>query len=488
MLLARAQEFESGVKALGQEIGADGFTPEDFANFRERLSQETELLRATFADGALSQAGPFIGVELEAWLIDHNYYPAPHNQSFLKRLGDPSVVAELSLFNIEVNAPVCKIDGRGLEAMHEHLSATMRKCAANAHEDVDTVVAIGTLPTLREEDLSADSMTPSNRYAALNREVDRLRQGRAVEIDIASPAANGSRFAASYHDVMLEAATTSLQLHLQVPCDEMWRFYNASLILSAPLIAISANSPFLFGNPLWHETRIPVFEQSLGQVEGPARVTMGSGYMKRDPTAIFAENLENYPLLLPDCGDAGLDSFACTKLHNGTIWRWVRPIIGKDANGKTHVRIEQRVMPAGPSVFDMMANAAFYFGAVFELADKIERLMVQLPFETAKANFYAAAQSGLDAEIDWPGKGRSCSVKQAIEGLIPAAEAGLRRQGMAGDLIDKYLSNITMRLGTGQTGAAWQLAHFDRYGDLHKLVASYLEHQRTGMPVHEWSV
>lgn len=473
---------------MGQELGGVRFSREDFAKFQAQLSCETELISKAFVDGALSQDGPFIGLELEAWLIDHNFFPAPHNQSFLDRLGDPSVVAELSLFNIEINAPVSTIAGRGLEKMHEHLSHTVRRCAANAHDDVDTVVAIGMLPTLREEDLSIAAMTPSNRYAALNSEAKRARKGVPVEIDIASPEPDGPRFSASYEDVMLEAATTSLQLHLQVPCDAMWRFYNASLILSAPLLAISANSPFLFGKPLWHETRIPVFEQALGQVAGPQRVTMGDAYMGADPTAIFRDNLLNFPVLLPDCGDQPAERFPCLKLQNGTIWRWVRPIVGFDDNDVPHVRIEQRALPAGPSNFDMMANAAFYYGAAFTLADEIEQLMDDMPFETASANFYAAAQRGLGAELEWPMLGARCSAGSVIERLIPAAESGLRGQGMAKDLIDKYLSAITMRMETGQTGAAWQLAHFEKYGDLNKLTAAYLEHQRTGIPVHEWDV
>ena len=482
------QQSTPGGRQLGQEIGSEGFSQEDFAQFRDRLTRETKLLRTAFARGDLAHDGPVIGLELEAWLIDHNFFPSPHNQSFLERLGDPSVVPELSLFNIEINAPICTIEGRGLETMHQHLSATIRKCSANAHDDVDTVIAIGMLPTLREEDLTIEAITPSNRYAALNREVERARNGAPVHIDIANPSPGGAHFTASYQDVMLEAATTSFQLHLQVPCEDLWRFYNASIVLCAPLIAIAANSPFLFGKPLWQETRIPVFEQSLGEVEGPPRVTLGSAYMGPDPTAIFSENLDDYPVLLPFCSDDPIEKFPCLKLHNGTIWRWVRPIVGLDDKGTPHVRIEQRVLPAGPSSLDMMANAAFYFGAVHALADDLGEAMPDVSFETARANFYAAAQLGLDAEMDWPSAGNKCRAAEVVQHLIPLAESGLRAQGMAEDLIDKYLSTISMRLATGQTGAAWQLAHFEAHGDLNKLTADYLEHQRTGMPVHEWTI
>lgn len=471
---------------MGQDICAEGFSRADFARFDARLADETRALRDAFAAGELADDGPTIGLELEAWLIDHNFFPAPFNQSFLDRLGDPNVVAELSRFNIEVNAPVLGLAGRNLAVMHDHLSETMRRCAANAHEDVSSVVAIGTLPTLREGDLSIEAMTPMNRYAALNRELARSRGDGPVRIDIAAPEPGGERFTASYRDVMLEAATTSLQLHLQVPCERTALYYNASVILSAPLVAISANAPYLFGRRLWQETRIPVFEQALGGVKGPPRVSMGHGYMDADPTGIFDENIDLYPVVLPDCSDDRSERFACLRLHNGTIWRWVRPIVGFGSDGRTHVRIEQRVMAAGPSVYDMMANAALYFGAVHALAPRMERMMRAIPFETAVHNFYEAARLGLDATLEWPGTKSGMSARSVLDGLLPLAEEGLHDLGMDGQLIDKYLSTIAARLASGRTGAAWQVAAQTKHGDCHRMLAAYLENQRLGLPVHEW--
>ena len=255
---------------MGQEIRGREFSDEDFLRFQSRLAQETRSLRETFAAGQCSNAGPFIGLELEVWLIDHNFFPAPHNQSFLERLADPSVVAELSQFNIEINAPVEQIEGRAFQRMHEHLSETMRRCATNAHEDVDTVIAIGTLPTLRQQDLSLEAMTPSHRYLRSTAKRCGFRGGMPLNIDIIAPCPARAISSPAFKDVMLEAAATSFQLHLQVPPAVVSRTYNASVILSAPLVAIAANSPFLFGQPLWKETRIPIFEQSLQQTHGPA--------------------------------------------------------------------------------------------------------------------------------------------------------------------------------------------------------------------------
>jgi hypothetical protein len=473
---------------MGREIGGRKFTEGDFARFRDRLAQETQSLRETFATGQCSNAGPFIGLELEVWLIDHNFFPAPHNQSFLERLADPSVVAELSQFNIEINAPVERIEGRGLQRMHAHLSGTMRRCATNAHEDVDTVIAIGTLPTLRQQDLSLEAMTPSHRYYALNREAMRLRGGMPLNIDIDGASPGAHHFLACFKDVMLEAAATSFQLHLQVSPAVVSRTYNASVVLGAPLVAIAANSPFLFGQALWKETRIPIFEQSLQQSHGPQRVTLGTTYAGEDITDLFEENLRDYPVMLPvEAGDP-VRRYSCLRLQNGTIWRWIRPIVGFDPDGTPHVRIEQRVLPAGPSVFDMMANAALYFGAVHMLARKPDDVEGALPFALARQNFYEAARRGLDAEIHWLNGRTKRPVRDVLNELVPLAAEGLAAQGMDDDLIDHYLGVISSRLASSRNGAEWQLAHFDRYGDLHKLTAAYVENQRTGRPVHEWAL
>jgi len=477
------------VGSVGQEIEASGFGDADFASFRERLVRETAHLRELFASGGLSAKGPVIGFELEAWLIDRNYFPAPHNQSFLERLGDANVVPELSRFNIEVNGLPRALAGGGLGLLEEELAATWGRCVANAHEDVDTVVAIGTLPTLRESDLSPDSMTPSNRYAALNRELLRLRGGEAVRMDIDSAAPGGDHLQTTHLDVMLEAATTSLQLHLQVPIDRLSATFNASMVLSAPLIAISANSPFLFGRALWHETRIPVFEQALEQSgDGKLhRVTFGNSYLGEDPSAIFGENLESYPVLLPMAQEAPTERMACLRMHNGTLWRWNRPLVGFDEDGTPHLRLEQRSIAAGPSLIDMMANAAFFYGAVHKLAESEPKPEQAVPFEAARTNFYAAARQGLDADVTWL-DGRRVPVREVLAGLVYLAREGLAEQGVGEALIDRYIDVIELRLASGRNGASWQLAHHAKHRDLFRLTADYLEHQRSGMPVHEWPV
>ncbi|MDE8651541.1 hypothetical protein [Novosphingobium album (ex Liu et al. 2023)] len=476
---------------MGQDIETAGFREADFAAFRQRLELETRSLGQGFAEGRLSREGPRIGFELEAWLIDRNCFPAPHNQSFLARLRDPMVVSELSRFNIELNGPPQMLAGDGLLRLERGLAASWRRCIGTAHDDVDTVIAIGTLPTLRESDLSLANITPSNRYLALNAELGKARRGAPLRIDIDCADAQGAHLRTCHSDVMLEAATTSFQLHLQAPCDRLPALFNASLLLSAPLVAIAANSPFLFGQPLWHESRIPIFEQALEQApprtgeSDHRRVTFGAGYLGDDPTAIFAENLRDYPVLLPVPPHEPVERYAALRLHNGTIWRWNRVLVGFDADGTPHLRLEHRIMPAGPSVIDMIANAAFYYGAVHMLAQVSRPGREGLSFASARANFYTAAKHGLDAQVIWL-DGRIQPVRDVLAELLPLAREGLARQGVTAGLIDRYLDVIGLRLASGRTGAAWQLAHHARHGDLFRLTAEYLEHQRSGMAVHEW--
>lgn len=474
---------------MGQEIAETRFSEDDFARFGRRLAYETQRARRAYADGEFAEAGCVAGFELEAWLIDRNFYPVACNQAFLARLADPLVVPELSRFNIELNGTPQRLCGNALSQLEDELAATWNRCLRTAHEEGATVIAIGTLPTLRESDLTLDSMSPLKRYAALNRQILEARGGRPLSLDIAG----SDRLRTIHADVMLEAATTSFQVHLQIPASKAARCLNASMVLSAPLVALAANSPFVFGRTLWHETRIPLFEQAVdcgdcGDESHPERrrVTFGSGYLGIDPTQCFAENVTRYPVLLPLESDAPPHTYPHLRLHNGTIWRWNRMLIGFDSGGAPHLRIEQRVMPAGPSIIDMIANAAFYYGVVQRLAGRAAAPESTLPFATARENFYQAARDGLDARIVWL-DGRHGAIADLLEDeLLPLAREGLAEIDLARDDIERYLDVIAARLRTRRNGAAWQLAHHAKHRDFFRLTADYLEHQRSGMPVHEW--
>ena len=198
---------------------------------------------------------------------------------------------------------------------------------------------------------------------------------------------------------MLEAATTSLQLHLQIPPDQAARYYNAAIILSGPMVAATSNSPYLFGKHLWEETRIPLFEQSVSigshknsKTVNFKRVSLGTGFATTSLLECFLENRDHFPVVLPVKYDEPPENLAHLRLHNGTIWRWNRPLIGFDSEGQPHLRIEHRAIPAGPSIIDTVANAAFFTGMMANLVDSTTPPEQNLSFAQTQKNFYEAAQ------------------------------------------------------------------------------------------------
>ncbi len=476
---------------MGQEVSVSHFRKEDFERFARHLQEESALLQQLFDEGGLSSRHGSGGFELEAWLVDGAGYPAPINETYLAMLGDEALFSpELSRFNVELNSTPLQVAGDALACMHRELQQNWNHCRQVAQQLDADLVMVGILPTVGDEMLTLAQMSAMERYRALNEQVLRLRQGRPLQLDIQGV----EHLHTEHQDVMLEAATTSFQLHLQVDWHRAVRYYNAMQILAAPMVAVSANSPLLFGKRLWQETRIPLFEQAVavGGIAGAAfgplkRVSFGTGYARHSLMEVFAENCNHFPLLLPVTMDESPSTFSHLRLHNGTIWRWNRPLIGFDADGMPHLRIEHRVMPAGPTVLDTIANAAFFFGLVHALAEQAEAPEMQLDFSAARDNFYQAARYGMAASVEWLG-GRRGRLGELLPALVPLAAQGLRRQGCDEADIESYLGVISGRLESGQTGAAWQLGWLERHGgEMSGLVAAYRERQDSGEPVHRWS-
>lgn len=475
---------------MGQEIPAQHFHQRDFRRFERRLRAETDLLCAWIDESRFSTRPPMVGIELEAWLVDAQGRPAPANEAFLEALAMPTVVPELARFNIELNVAPQPLERRGLDALEGELAATWKRCVEVAQGmDLD-VVAIGILPTLRDADLTGDNMSRMARYKALNEQVLRQRHGRATRLRIDGR----QHIESSHHDVMLEAGTTSFQAHLQVTPADSTRYYNAALIASAPMVALAANSPFLFGRDLWDETRVPLFEQAVpvgsfeaGYGGAVPRVNFGTGYAGWSLAQCFRENVDLFPPMLPLALDDDPTRLAHLRLHNGTIWRWNRPLIGFDAPEVPHLRVEHRVMAAGTSIADMMANLAGFYGFVGRLAAMSRPPESGLAFDDARANFYAAARAGLEAPFTWLDGTRQPLRDFVLGTLLPWAREGLAELGVASAIAERHLAVLDARARTGRTGSDWQrrmAATLD--GDCARLTREYLLRQRTGRPVHEW--
>ena len=472
---------------MGQEIAASQFTERDFDRFSARLREETRLLETWFAEGRFDAGERLAGCELEAWLVRPGARPAPCVDEVLERLGDPLVVAELATFNIELNAPPTSFSGKPFTRLAESLGEILSGVRRTAAGLDARLAMIGILPTIEPEHLTLAYMTPRTRYRALNEQVFALRHGRPLPLLIQGH----DRLELVWTDVMLEAGATSFQVHFKVHPDEAARTHPASQNDSGPMVALAANTPDLFGRDLWDETRIPHFEQavSVGGAVLQERVGFGFRYAQQSIMETFRSNVDRYPVLLPDRLHEPPERLPHLRLHNGTIWRWNRPLIGFEADGRPHVRIEHRVLPSGPSVPDVVANAALYLGLVHALAQEEPAPESRLMFLHAQKGFYTCARMGLAAEIPWL-DGRTHAVAQVLkDDLLPRASAGLGALGVDGAEIDHWLGIIAERLESRQTGAAWQRAWVARHGhDMAGLTCAYLDHQAKGRPVHAWTL
>jgi gamma-glutamylcysteine synthetase len=477
---------------MGQDIAKSHFKQQDFDLFARNLSEETALLRGWFDGRQLSNSDKVVGFELETWLIKSDGKPAPINEAILTQLNDKSRYSpELSQFNIELNSTPRPLSAGIFSAMKSELDNSWSHCHQVARQLDSELAMIGILPTLQDEMLTLDNMSQTERYRALNEQVLRLRQGRPIKLDI-----NGVEHLQSTHtDVMLEAATTSFQIHLQVSQDKALRYYNAMQVLAAPMVAMSANSPLLFGKKLWQETRIPLFEQAVpvGGIDGAAfgplkRVSFGTGYARHSLMELFDENQQHFPIMLPERLSTDPAELSHLRLHNGTIWRWNRPIIGFDTDGTPHLRIEHRVMPAGPTTIDTIANCALFIGLAHALSEERVAVEDRLDFSQARDNFYLAAKRGLKTQVSWLDK-QNGRMDDLLKYLLPLARIGLERLDCSRADIDDYISIIEGRVAKGQTGANWQLAYLEAHGDdIEQMFMAYLEGQNSGNPVHEWQI
>lgn len=471
---------------MGQEIAHDHFSPEDWREYAVRLKAETWLLRRMLENGEFSSVPAVGGFELEGWLTDPHYRPLACNQAFLQALANPLATVELARFNIELNTPPRPLGGVALREFEQALTGLLDQASTTAAQLKARLLLIGILPSCVQDDFCLATMSDSNRYHALNAEILKSRHGRPIRLEI-----DGQESLHIHHDsVMLEAATTSFQLHMQVAAETAHHFYNAAIIASAPVLAVAGNSPFLFGRSLWQETRIPVFEQAVDAGrEYPARVSFGSGFADKSIAECFEENLAIYPVLLPMVQDKPASRFAHLRLHNGVTWRWNRPLVGFDPDGTPHIRIEHRSLPAGPSVPDMLANAALFYGLTQYLGSQLcAGEPLPMAFATARENFYNAARVGLGANLRW--NRQAWSVQHLmLDELLPLAAEGLEQLGIDNADIRHYLSIIAARIESGQTGAVWQQRHLQQVqGNVERLLLDYAHLQHTHTPVHTWAL
>ena len=476
---------------MGQEITSTEYSNADYDLFKKKLRNETKIVKNWFENKTFTDNQLRVGLELEAWLVDRDKVPAPSSCEFLKKLNSPIVVPEISKFNFELNSHPEEIGSSTFYNLEHDMVELWDKCQNAADELELQPLLIGTLPTLRDHMLTMENLSPQKRYFVLNERVMEMREGRPTTLDFEGL----DHIHIEHNDIITECAATSLQIHYGVTNDNAKSVYNASIVASPFMAAVGANSPFFFGKELWDESRIPIFEQSVNlrsfrKIEGgfARRVGLGNGYVKNSLLELFIENLDGYPIIIPELGNSDSSWLDHFRLHNGTIWRWTRPIVGFNSDGKATMRIEHRTVPAGPTLIDQTINMAFFFGLITEMA-KTDDWIFRIPHDVAMDNFYKSAKKGMDTRITWIDNKKINLRKLCLKELIPKARKGLKALNINDDEAEFYLKLLKERLESKQTGSFWQKAWVKKYGkDWNSLTMQYSENQQTHQPVHTWKI
>lgn len=490
---------------MGDQRAREGADQAEAQAFVRTLLEDVRALEVMLEGGYFEEGVRRVGAEQEMFLIDRRGYPAPAGPEVLARLDDSRLTSELARFNLEANLTPRALGGGCLRAMEAELVEILGLARSAAAECDADVMLCGILPTLRRGDLTLSNMAPGPRYEAMNRAVTGAR-GAEFRVHIKGT----DELDVTHDNVMLEACNTSFQLHYQVCPATFAAAYNVAQLVSAPLLAASVNSPLLFGRRLWAETRVALFEQSFdgrspahAERGAPPRVCFGERWVDGSVLEIVREDVARFRVLLVSAerdddpfdvlARGGLPGLSALRTHNGTVYRWNRPCYGV-YQGKAHLRVEARALPAGPSVVDEMATAALFFGLMAAGLKAYGEAAKRLPFDEAKRNFVAAAREGLDARFAWL-DGRSYTAADLVRAeLVPLAREGLAAAGVDQADVDRLLDVVDERAASGRTGAAWALGSLAAMGDegtpdgrMRALVKATLARQRGGDPAHRWA-
>jgi CBS domain-containing protein len=473
--------------------------------FMKALLTEVNALERLLEAGLIESGVKRIGAEQEMFLIDKAHKPALKALDLLDVIDDDRFTHELGLFNLEANLSPHRLEGNCLSLMEAEAQQIYQHARETAARFDCDIALVGILPTLTKDNLGLDSMVPTPRYYALNDAICALR-GKEFEFTI-----NGiDQLSVKHDNVMLEACNTSFQVHFQVSPEHFAKNYNIAQAITAPLLATAVNSPVLLGKRLWHETRIAVFEYSIDtrsnilQERGlKPRVHFGDRWLEESVTEIFKEDIARFRIVLTTETEddplgmierGTMPSLNALRLHNGTVYRWNRPCYGVH-NNVPHLRIENRVIPSGPTVLDEIANAAFFYGMMLGMTESVNDIRDYLPFADVKANFLAAARDGIRAQMNWFNDTHLPAKELVLQQLLPLAREGLQEAGIDQDDIDRYLGVLQDRVNKRRTGSRWVLESLETMGDhgtmdqrLRSVVSSMVKQQSSGIPICDWDL
>ena len=488
---------------MGQHLVDQEFDERGFQAFMSAVFDDLRALDYMIDHDCLESGIHRMGAEQEMFLVDRNLRAAPMAVELLDGLTDSRLTTEIARFNLEANLTPQIITGRCFARMQEELDELLAITRERAAELGIDVLLAGILPTLRPSDLTLDNLTPDPRYLALNRAVTSSRGG-PFSIHIKGV----DELQIEHDNMMMESCNTSFQIHFQVGPREFATAYNTAQAITAPLLAAAANSPVLFGKRLWQETRLALFQHStdgrsrVQQARSqPTRVGFGERWLKNSVIELLQDQLTRFrPIMISIPEENSLQVLARGEtprlsalfLHNGTVWPWNRACYGV-TDGVAHLRIENRALPAGPTVIDEVANTAFFMGLMLALPQEYGDIAELMSFDDAKANFFAAARYDLQAQLRWIDHKSSSAASLIRDQLLPLARQGLKDANVDAGDIDTYLGIIGERVATRQTGARWILKSLSSMESLEpkdlryrELAARMLQKQKEGQPVHKW--
>ena len=478
---------------------------EQLRDFTRSVLNDLKALEKMLAGDYFEQNARRIGAEQEMFVVDSAFHPAPRALDIIETAGDERLTTELGLFNLEANAPPLEFSGDCLSRLEENLSdavAVARRAARK--KDADVILA-GILPTIQQSDLVRKNLTPEARYEEMDRVLTELH-GERRQIQMRGV----DELQLEVEGVYVEFANMSFQVHLQSGIGEFVRDYNWSQAIAAPVLAAAVNSPVLLGRRLWHETRIALFQHAtdarstaLKARDLTPRVHFGSDWMSDKIIDFFNEDVARFRFILTTETDedslAVLESGDIPKLsawqmHNGSIWRWNRACYGV-FDQKPGLRIEARYLPAGPTVADETANAAFFLGLMNALPDEFGDARGKFSFDTVKKNFFDVARNGLNTQIEWFDGEVLAADKLILQKLLPLADTGLKKAEVSDKDREKYLGILRERVAAKCTGAQWILDSYAAFDEdappnvkLRTIAAAMKENQETNQPVHLWKL
>src|SRR5215213_590470 len=488
---------------MGEEVAATEFTRADRQRYRDKVHRCLDAFARMLGEHRFEDDNRSVGLEIELNLTTDDGLPSMCNQAVLERVADADFQTELAQFNVEINVAPRRLGDGVLSELEGAVRDTLNRADEKGRSAGAHMMLIGILPTIDAEHLNADTLSANPRYALLNEQIFAAR-GEDLQIDIAGP----ERLSTYADTIAPEAACTSVQLHQLVAPEEFARHWNAAQAIAAVQVAVGANSPFFFGRELWRETRIALFEQATDTRPAELKaqgVRPRVWFGERWATSIFdlfEENVRYFGALLPAMYDeepfealerGQTPRLAELRLHNGTIYRWNRPIYDVVGNCP-HLRVENRVLPAGPTVADIVANAALYYGLVRVVIDEERPLWTRMSFRTAEENFHAAARDGIDARVYWPGVGEVPVTELMLRRLLPLADEGLARWDVDPADRQRLLGIIEGRCLAQVNGASWQADTVraleergrSRTDALREMTLRYRELMHANEPVHTW--